>query len=165
MVKEKQVDQPAEKPASIIPMLRSDLIGTLLLGAATGLIVLGLGMIFNRFIFDAYFCQGDASATCGNARNYSAVMASIIAAIAALGGLVRLRVYRPLLVVIASMVSLWGVVQIVWNLYWLVAVVVVAVLYALAFGLYSWVARIRTFWISLVIIILLVLAVRLALLA
>ena len=165
MAKEKQVEKLVEKPAPIIPMLQSDLIGVLLLGAATGLIILGLGMIFNRFIFDAYFCQGDATAECINARNYSAVVASVIAAIAALGGLVRLRVYRPLLVVIASMVSLWGVVQIVWNLYWLIAVLVVAVLYALAFGLYSWVARIRTFWISLLIIVLLALAVRLALLA
>jgi hypothetical protein len=161
MAKEKKV----EKPATIIPMLKSDLIGILLLGAAAGLVVLGLGIVFNRFIFDVYFCQGDVTTECTNARNYSAAIASVIAAIAAMGGLVRLRVYRPLLVVIASMVSLWGVVQVVWSLYWLIAVLVVAVLYALAFGLYSWVARIREFWISLLVIIVLVVAVRVALLA
>ena len=161
MAKEKQV----EKPAAVIPMQWRDLTGILLVGAGTGLLVWILGSLFFRFIFDPYLCQGESSVQCTqNAENYSAVLAGLIAVAGALGGLIRLRVYRPLLVVIASMLSLWGVVQISWGFDWIVGVLVAVLLYAVAFGLYSWIARIREFWISLLIIIFLVVAVRVALL-
>lgn len=161
MVKEKSV----ERPAAIIPVEWRDLISILVVGAATGLLVWGLGLLFFRFVFDAYLCQGDIGSGCSqNAKNYSAILASLMSVAGALGGLIRLRVYRPLLVVIASMLSLWGVVQISWDFHWIVGMLVAVLLYAVAFGLYSWIARIREFWISLIVIIVLVVAVRIALL-
>ncbi len=161
MAKAKQ----AEQPVSIIPMLQSDFMSILVLGAVTGLVIWGLGLVLNRYVFDVYLCQSELSSQCASAKNYSAVVATIIGGIAALVGLIRLRVYRPLLVLIASVLSLWGVVQIGWNLELFTGLVIAVLLYGLAFGLYSWIARIREFWISLLVIILLVVAVRLALVA
>lgn len=152
-----------EKPSAIIPMLRSDFVSVLLLGGIIGLLVWGLGALLNQFVFDAYFCQNDISSQCGSAKNYAAVAAGLVGAIVALGGLVRLGVYRPLLVVIASVLSTWGVVQLSWELSLLTGMLVAVVLYAAAFGLYSWVGRVREFWIALIIIVLLVVGVRLAL--
>lgn len=153
----------AADPTPIIPMLRSDLISVLVLGGVAGLIIWLLGLLLNTYVFDVYFCQGDISSQCGSAKNYAAAAAGIVGGVAALGGLVRLRVYRPLLVVIASLASTWGVVQLCWSLGWFTAAVVAIVLYALAFGLFSWVSRIREFWITLLVMVLLVVAVRLAL--
>lgn len=157
--------KPVEKPVPIIPMLKGDFISILVLGAVIGLVVWGLGMVFNRYIFDVYFCQNEISSQCGSAKDYSAVAAGLIGGVAALVGLIRLRVYRPLLVLIASFLSLWGIVQISWNLNLFTGLLIAIVLYGLAFGLYSWTSRIREFWISLIIIVLLVVAVRLTLAA
>lgn len=159
MAKEKTVEQPAP----IVAMLRSDFISVLVLGAAVGFVLWLVGMLLHRFVFDVYFCQGEVSSQCASAKNYAAAAASLVAGIAGLAGLIRLRVYRPLLVIIVSMISLWGTAQISWDLNWLTGALIMALVYALAFGLYSWVARIREFWIALLVIILLVLAVRLAL--
>lgn len=152
----------AEKITPIVPMLRSDFMSVLALGAAVGLLVWGLGMLFDRFVFDVYFCQSEAGRQCASAKSYSVAAASFIAGIAALAGLIRLRVYRPLLVLIASLLSTWGVVQISWGLGWFTGILIAVAMYALAFGAFSWIARVREFWISLVVIIILVLAVRLA---
>lgn len=150
-----------EKPTPIIPMTRSDFLSVLALGAAVGLVVWGLGMIFNRFIFDVYFCQGEVVRQCANARDYSVAVASFIGGIAALAGLIRLRVYRPLLVLIASVISTWGLVQLSWDFGWFTGLLVVAVMYALTFAAFSWLARVREFFISLALIVILVIAMRL----
>lgn len=152
-----------EKPLPIIPILRSDLVGILLLGGAVGLVVWALGMILDRYMFDVYFCQGDVARQCGSAKNYAAAGASLVGAGVALVGLVRLRVYRPLLVVIASTLSTWGVVQISWSFGWFTGILVAFALYALAFAVYSWTSRVREFWIALLIMTALVIVVRLAL--
>lgn len=156
-------ETPVEKPAQIIPMLRTDFISVIILGAIIGLFIWGFGAALNRFVFEEYFCQGDISSQCGSAKSFSVAAASLVGGIAALTGLIRLRVFRPLLVLIASLVSTWGVVQTSWDLGRFTGIVAVIVLYALAFGVFAWIARIREFWIALVAMIVLVVAVRLAL--
>lgn len=152
----------SEKITPIVPMLRSDFISVLALGAGIGLMIWGLGMLFDRFVFDVYFCQSEVSRQCANARNYSVAAASFISGIAALAGLIRLRVYRPLLVLIASLISTWGVVQASWNFGWFTGILIAITIYALSFAAFSWIARIREFWLSLIVIIVLAVAVRLA---
>ncbi len=154
-------DKAVEKPAPIIPVLTNDFINVLVLGGLVGLLVWGVGAMLDRFVFDAYFCQGDISSQCMSAQNYSAAAALLVGAIAALAGLIRLRVYRPLLVVIASFMSLWGLAQLSWTFDWMTGVAIMILLHALGFGLYSWIARIREFWIALFVVVVLVVAVRL----
>ena len=158
-------DKQPDRLASIIPMTKRDLISVLLLGGAVGLLVWGVGLVLNHYVFDVYFCQGEVNRQCGSAKNYAAVAANIIGMIVALGGLIRLGIYRPLLIVIASMFSVWGVAQLSWNLSVPIGLFVMVMIYAAAFGLYSWIARIREFWMTTVVIILLVVAARLALAA
>lgn len=152
-----------ESSTPVVPMLRSDLVSVLLLGGGVGLLIWLAGLLLHTYVFDAYFCQGDSTSQCGGAKNYAAIAAGVVGAIVALGGLVRLRVYRPLLVVIAVLVSTWGIAQMSWGFGWFTGALVMIVLYALATGLFSWVSRIREFWIALVVMILLTVAVRLAL--
>ena len=155
-----------ERPQPIISMLRTDFIGVLVLGGVAGVLIWLLGTVLNQFVFEAYLCQGaEVARQCDNAKNYAVVIASLVGAVAALAGLIRLRVYRPLLVVIASLVSTWGVVQLSWGIQWFFGMFIVIALYALAFGVFSWIARIREFWITVLIMIILVVAVRLALAA
>ena len=154
-----------EQSIAIVPMLRTDVIGVIALGAGVGVLIWVLGSLLNQFIFDPYLCQNAAAAQCADAKNYSAVLAGLIVGAASLGGLIRLRVYRPLLVVIAAFVSLWGIVQLSWEMTTFTGLLVCVLLYALAFGLFTWIARVREFWIALLLTIGLVVLVRLALIA
>ena len=151
-----------EKPAPLVPMMTGDFISILVLGGVIGLGIWGVGLLLNSFVFANYFCQDGIAGQCEAAKNYAVVSATVIGAIAGLMGLIRLRVYRPLLVLIATIISLWGLVQISWDMTWYIGALVSIVLYLLAFGTYTWLARIRDFWISLIVIFVLVIAVRLA---
>lgn len=152
-----------DKSDPIIPMLQSDFINILVLGGLIGLLVWTIGALLDRYVFGSYFCEGDVRSQCGSAANYAIAAATLVGAIAALGGLVRLRVYRPLLVVIATIIATWGLVQLSWGFSWFTSILVTVILYAVAYGLFSWIARVREFWISLVVMIIVVVAVRLAL--
>lgn len=152
-----------EQPSYAVAMSKRDLISILILGGITGLLIWGLGFILNRYVFDILFCQNGGASQCVRAADYSAGVAVAIGSIISLVGLIRLRAYRPLLIVIASAISLWGVLQLAWGMPWYLGVIVAFVLYLLAYGLYSWVARVRKFWIALIATVLLIVAVRLAL--
>jgi hypothetical protein len=76
---------------------------------------------------------------------------------------VRLHVFRPLLVIIASFISLWGVLTILQPAAWHVTLLVTAGLYGFAFGLFAWIARIRTFYIAALVVVVMVIVLRLVL--
>lgn len=154
-------DSQTGRQSLIVSMSSGDLIGIFLLGGSIGLLGWALGALFNQYVFEAYLCQGDVVDRCYLAKDYSAVIAAIIASVAALAGLVRLRIYRPLLVLIASMIGLWGILQLSWSLPWYQGLAISIVIYALAFGTFSWVSRIRPFLISLAVILVLVIVLRL----
>ena len=145
-----------------IPMSYRDLLSVGILGAAVGLVTWVVGYLLNRYVFDAFFCQNAESSQCAYADDYAAAVALVLGSVAALVGLIRLRVYRPLLIVLASAFSLWGLLQISWGMAWYAGLIVAVLLSLLAYGLYAWVARIRVFWIAILATVLLVVAVRLA---
>lgn len=157
--------QKVEEPLPVIPMLRSDFLSILVLGGLIGLLIWIVSVCMHRYVFDAYFCGGDIVRQCGSASTYSIVVGTLVGAVVALGGLIRLRVYRPLLVLIASILSTWGIVQLSWSFSWLTGILIVIALFALTFGLYSWIARVREFWLTLLLMVVLVVSVRLALMA
>ena len=156
-------DSQVDEPSLIVPVSRNDVISVLVLGGLVGLVCWVLGMLSHRYIFDSYLCQGEVVSQCGYAKDYAAVVAVLIGSIVALSGLIRLRIYRPLLVVLASMLSLWGMLQMVWGLMWYQGVVIAVLMYALAFVTFSWLSRLRPFWIALATIIVLIIAVRVVL--
>lgn len=155
-------DTQTDQPTSVVTMSNSDLINILVVGGIVGLLVWGLGFLLNRYIFDVYLCQNEVSNQCAYAKNYAAGLAAVLVSFAALAVLLRFRIYRPLLVLIAAMVSMWGVVQLGWNFPWYQGALIALALYALAFGVFSWIGRVRDFWITLIIVSVLVVAVRLA---
>jgi hypothetical protein len=131
----------------------------LLLGAISGLLVWGLSFLLDTYIFHAVLCQA-GSAECSTTGQYSMITASVITAILTLLALVRVGVFRPLLVVLAVTISLWSLVETLWGSAWYVGAILSIVLYALAYGTYSWIARIQNFWLSLAISVLLLIAIR-----
>jgi hypothetical protein len=134
----------------------------LLLGAGVGSIVWGLNYVLDTYVLQAAFCR-DGQTTCSEVSQYSEALASIAAAGVALFGLVKLRAMRPLVVVVATTLALWGLLGVVGSLQWQVAMVAVAGLYAVVYAVFAWIARLRVLWIVMFLTVAVLVAIRLSL--
>lgn len=143
-----------------VGMSFGELLRTVLCGVGVGLVV-AVGMfLLNKFIFGAVLCRPQSIAECAQAPTYAMIVAMVLGAIAGLLGLARMRMYRPLLVVLAATIALWGINSIVSGMVWYWAALAVMVIFGLAYGLFAWIARIRNFVMALVITIVVVVLVR-----
>ncbi|HEU0266699.1 MAG TPA: hypothetical protein VFQ70_03655 [Candidatus Saccharimonadaceae bacterium] len=142
---------------------RNEIIRTLIVGALVGIIVWGLTWLLNKGVFSPLMCHATIANTCSQTSAYAAIAAQIIAAIFGLITLVRQRVFRPLLVVLAASITLWGVVSDVHNTVWYAALVACVITYALAYAAFMLLARIRMLLLSLVAIVVLFVITRLVL--
>jgi hypothetical protein len=152
-----------DKRQLFMPIDTSKVIAVIALGAVIGLLVWGLTLVIDRYILTAVLCQGNQVLDCANTSLYAESVATIVGAIIGLFFLVRLQVFRPLLVVLATVVSLWGIIGLAGLLPWYGIGLSAIILYAFAYGLFAWVARIRSFVLVLVLLVVLVMAVRLTL--
>ena len=74
--------------------------------------------------------------------------------------LVRIRVYRPLLVVLAVVLALWGIQSIVVVLPWYLALVGMVAVGALSYSLFAWIARLRSFVLAAIVTVVIAVLVR-----
>lgn len=152
-----------DTPASLVPMNVKKLLFIMLFGAAAGLVTWGLTTLLDTYIYKAILCNSDAAVQCASSYQYATTTSTIIGAAVGLFGLVKLQVFRPLLIVIASFISLWGLLLLLIPSPWYLAMAAAASLYAVAFGVFAWFARIRKFVFAVILVILMIVAVRLIL--
>ena len=145
-----------------VGMTSRELIQILIWGALVGLATWILTVVFNTYVYEALLCKGDAL-KCDNSAMYATITGTVLAAIGSLFGLVRMRVYRPLLIVLAATITLWGTVTMVSGMAWYYVALMSLLLYALAYGLFAWIARIRYLWLMLFVTVVLIVIVRLVL--
>ncbi len=96
---------------------------------------------------------------------YASAIASILAACLGMTGLVKLSAYRPLLIVLAASLSVWGLVMGLQILPWQSVLPITMLLFAAAYSVFAWIARIRLFAVALLCMVVMMVAVRLALAA
>jgi len=152
-----------EELATIVPMKWSDLMLVAAVGAVAGTVTWGIYWLLTGYLIPRFFCGDNATGICITAPYVYEGIALIIGGVIGLLGLIRLRTYRPLLIVLAVIISLGGLVQVVGVLTWYLAALASIALFALAYGLYAWVSRVRTFWIALAATVVLMIIVRLVL--
>jgi len=161
--KSERVVAQATEIAPVSAMYGHEIINTLIFGFVIGIVFAGAYYLLNQFVFGSVLCRAGNDATCSSAPTYSMAVATVIAAIVGLVGLVQLRGYRPLIVVLAVAVSLWGFEAIFMSVPWIVGLLSSAVLFALSYLLFSWIARLRSVALATVVTIVLVVLIRLAL--
>lgn len=159
------VEQPASdvRVSPLVTMTARELIGTVVLGMVAGLIVAGLVYVLNKFVFTPILCRPGLGTDCTQAPTYSTIVAYVIAGFVGIIALARLRIYRPLLVVIAASIALWGAYALVQGMVWYWSALAIALLFGFAYGAFAWIARVRSFLMALVLTVVLVVAVRLML--
>ncbi len=157
MVKVVSDTEPAVKE-----LVWKDELSALATGAITGVVTWVVAYALNKYVIGTIACRtGSSIISCGDAGVVSAALALIVASIVGLTLLVRQRIFRPLLVVLAAAISLWGIDGSWLNeqsiLNFLLTVLLMAVVY-LVFG---WFTKLRQFWIAAVISVVLVISFRL----
>lgn len=159
---ERVVAENHERIDPIVPMFNYELLTIAGVGAAVGLIVSGAAYALDRYVFQALMCQGEA-AGCEEAPTYAMIVAMVIGALLGLVALVQARVYRPLLVVLAATLGLWGFDKLTADISWYWGLLVAVVLFSLSYVLFSWVARVRAFMVAIILSGVVVVAMQLIL--
>lgn len=149
-----------ERPAYSIGW--NSLIVVLAVGAFVGFFGWLLSLGINNWIITPVFCRSsDTASICSNANVIAWAVGYILMSIAGLFMLVRSGIFRPLLVVLAALVTLWTVGLWFMPAYWGAGLLWSTALFALAYALFAWLASIEKFIISSILIIVVVVLLRL----
>ena len=150
----------SETRSSLVPMTWRELARIGAIGAVIGALSVGLYVLFHTYIFQAVLCRDQANTACGQAATYAAITTAFIASFVAVVVLAHIRVYRPLLIILAAILALWGIQSIVAVLPWYWALAGMIAVGALAYSLFAWIARIRSFILSAVAAIVIAVIIR-----
>lgn len=151
----------SENKFSLIDLSPQALIQVALLGTGIGLLYWLITILVRQVVFVPLFCGDPASSMCVGATGGAGVVALIAVAIIGLLGLVRLAVYRPLLIVLATTISLWGIANWTASMFWLEGVAWTIVLFAFCYTVFTWLVRPRAFGIAIGMVVIVVLLARL----
>lgn len=150
----------SETRSNLVPMTWRELARIGAIGAVIGALSVGLYVLFYTYIFQAVLCRDQANTACGQAATYAAITTAFIASFVAVVVLAHIRVYRPLLIILAAILALWGIQSIVAVLPWYWALAGMIAVGALAYSLFAWIARIRSFILSAVAAIVIAVIIR-----
>lgn len=122
-----------------------------LYGLLVGLISFALYVGLDRFVFEPVLCRESvALARCESKAQFAAGTAIVFGSFLGLFLLVRERVYRPILAILGVGIALWGIFAVVGVLPVILAAAASALLFALAYVLFSWLVQPTSLVISLV---------------
>ena len=156
-----KVSAQVKKPSTVVESTVQAGVIVAIIGAFVGLVAYFLGLLFEKYVLVSLFCESDPAAMCSNLSVAGGSIASILAGVGGVVALARVGIYRPLLVGLAALISLWGLYSWTIDLNMGVAIVSSVILYTLTYLAFSWFARMRNFWISAGAIVLLVIVCRL----
>lgn len=156
-------EQYEEQQTALVPMSIQQLLRIALVGALVGALTWGAALLLDAYVFKGMLCQGSAQAKCATSLSYSSATASILIAGLGLLGLIKLQVFRALLVVIMATISLWGLQVTLGAWSWQGAVLASVLLSAISYSLFAWVVRIRAFLMAVIVAVVLVVVIRLVL--
>lgn len=157
-------DQSSAPRYDPYPVDVTAIIRLFIVGITTGVVGWLLYLAIARYFIDPVFCQSASTfAVCRNGGTIAWVAAHVIGLAAAVAVLARFAVYRPLLIAIGVIVSLWSAHAWLGGMTWYIALLWQAVLFGLAFAVFGWLARIVNFAASLAAVIIVAVAVRLVL--
>lgn len=138
------------------------IISAAIIGLVTGLIVWGLSQLIIRLIIEPVFCTTNSPSfsVCTQGGALGGNIAMVIAAAGSLFALVRVHTFRPLLVVLMSVIALWGIGSWVGAFHWYEAIFWSALLFALCYAAFAWLTQIRSFVIAVIVCLVVVIAAR-----
>lgn len=154
-----------EEPSEYVYSLsKSAFLRILALAAANGVVVWALAVAFDKLMLTPVFCSEATNiAMCANSTSYSSYIALLVVGILMVPLLIMFGVKRPLVVVVAATVVLWGVT--LWaNGPWTVSILWTIGVTVLTYLAIIWINRIRGDIAAILLIVLFVILARVVLL-
>ena len=139
------------------PISRRTVIGIILTGLVTAVIIFLLGNLLNSYIINPSLCRGETTSACLSSELTSFHIASAISAVVGVILLINASVYRPLLVAIAVAIATWNIYPAILSFEWYYSLLSLILLQSLAYLVFAWFLRIYPFVIALIPTVLLVL--------
>lgn len=148
-------------PTELKPYVESDrmeILRVLLVGVIAGLVVPLLGVAISNGLINPIFCHSNANtfSICASGGVVGYHTAAIIVALAVVALFANWGVFRPLPLVLATTIAMWGFKKFVDPLTsgsWLEYYAFSIVLTALCFLLFYWLLRLRNFPLSIILTI------------
>lgn len=134
-----------------------------LIGAGVGLAAWLLGLLLDMALFRFVFCRNVGIEGCAASGAYGNAAGMLIATGLGVWALVRIQIFRPLLIGLAAALTLWGILDLMRAESWQVTTAVAVVLFAIAYMLFGWIMRLRSLLWAVVVSIVLLVVVRLIL--
>ncbi len=137
---------------------------TVATGAVLGIIFWVITLLLSHYVIDPLACRDTANAAvCTNSVSLSGNIAAILVGFIGIAAMVRMGIYRPIILAAATAVLLWDLSAMTTGLYWLEALAWAVGLYAASYGLFAWIARYSKVWFVITVSVLIVLIIRIAL--
>ena len=134
---------------------------TTVVGLAVGAGTWLLSLLLQSVFVEPVFCRSaDSFGACANGGTISIVIALAVMNILGLFALIRLGIYRPLLIVIVSLLTLAGIHSWLGGFSWYEASLWYALLFGLTYTLYAWIARLNSFLLALIVMVVLLSTLR-----
>jgi hypothetical protein len=134
----------------LIELQPQQLVQVAFLGAIAGAIAWVLTSLIYHAIMVPLYCSNASSVACGGS----------LGGIAGLLGLVRLSVFRPLLIVLGAVITLWGLSSWVGGLPWYQELAWSIMLTGLTYTAFAWLVRPRSFVVAAIIVFVAVVVAR-----
>lgn len=154
-------DYITESKPAIIDLDKRMFMRILVAGLVIGLLTWGLSVILDRFILSAWFCNDESSQACSSSLIYAGNISAVIMSVVGITALVKLGVFRPLLIVLASVITFWGLSGWLADVSLLEAAFWSSLVYGLSYITYAWLARIRRAALMMVVVAIIVIGARL----
>ena len=137
---------------------------TVLIGAGLGVVFWILTLLLNNYVIEPLACRDIATANaCLTTYNLSGNIAAIMTGAVGLLVMVRMGVFRPIILALATVALLWDLAALSAGLFWLESLAWSIILYAASYGLFAWIARYSRLWVAVVLSVLIILIIRIAL--
>jgi hypothetical protein len=138
------------RPGALL-MSWKDMLKIAAAGALTGVVTMLLYVAFDKYVFSPTLCSdlNVATGRCENKLLFASGVALILGSVPVLFFFVQQRVYRPLLVILLAVATLWGMPLLLGVLAMHLAGLLSIVLFALTYLTYAWLVQIRNFPIAL----------------
>lgn len=164
-----QIPTVEEESGLLIVPETVDLLRVGLLGLGVGAIIPALTWLLQKFLVAPIFCREASSlAVCSNGDVTTYYVATVIMGVVAVALMANWQIFRPLLIAVAAAAALWGLQRYAGDTiaragieYYLTS----AILYALAYLLFYWLLRLKSFALSVALTVVAVVLIRWALLA
>ncbi|MFZ2126559.1 MAG: hypothetical protein WAV04_03560 [Candidatus Microsaccharimonas sp.] len=137
---------------------------TIATGAALGIVFWIMTVLLSHYVVDPLACRDMGSATaCANSVSLAGNIAAILTGLLGIIVMVRMGIFRPIILAVATAILLWDLSAMTTGLFWVEALAWSVGLYALCYGLFAWIARYARLWLVIAVSILIVLIIRITL--